>query len=331
MFELNSTISKSSRVDEGDVKNTKSILRDLGFYPNDKPIEGFTDNELFDGIKDFQKIAGVKVDGVMRPKGETESRINQVMNIFEKSKIQKTAVRTPDFNANAKRHEHILLEKKPKTPSRHMFDKVKPEQKPFDENDNDIREKILKKDIPATFKIQKYTEPDDFSFESLYRQGKEYAIQKFVKDPHIGNKAVHDNNNSIEKISKKHGVDPDLTRAVIWAENARGHKFGLDELADDLEISKTQLPMNINGKIWSSLIGKKSKSLNNLDDNIEAGVILLKRIQERIDNPTAAKIGSIWNYNGRENTSFMGEEIGKAYKEKPWKTIMVKPQQKPKK
>lgn len=78
MFELNSTISKSSRVDEDDVKNTKSILRDFGLYPNDKPIEGFTDNELFDGIKDFQKIVGVKVDGVMRPKGETEKKIQQV-------------------------------------------------------------------------------------------------------------------------------------------------------------------------------------------------------------------------------------------------------------
>lgn len=55
-------------------------MRDFGLYPKNKSIEGFTDNELFDGIKDFQKIAGVKVDGVMRPKGETESRVNQVMD-----------------------------------------------------------------------------------------------------------------------------------------------------------------------------------------------------------------------------------------------------------
>ncbi|PCI00625.1 MAG: hypothetical protein COB76_03170 [Alphaproteobacteria bacterium] len=80
MFELKSAISKSSTVNEEDVKNTKSVLRDFGLYPKDKGIESFTDNELFDGIEKFQKTAGLKVDGVMRPKGETETRTNQVMD-----------------------------------------------------------------------------------------------------------------------------------------------------------------------------------------------------------------------------------------------------------
>lgn len=83
MFELKSTISKSSRVDEDDVKNTKTVLRDFGLYPKDKSIEGFTDNEMFDGIKDFQKIAGLKVDGIMRPQGETEESINHVLFSFQ--------------------------------------------------------------------------------------------------------------------------------------------------------------------------------------------------------------------------------------------------------
>lgn len=39
---------------------------------------------MFDGIKEFQKIAGVRVDGVMRPKGETELRVNQVIDGMRK-------------------------------------------------------------------------------------------------------------------------------------------------------------------------------------------------------------------------------------------------------
>lgn len=72
-------ISSSSFVDEDDVKNTKSILRDFGLYPKDRGIEGFTDNELFDEIKDFQKIAGLTVDGIIRPQGETEESVNHIL------------------------------------------------------------------------------------------------------------------------------------------------------------------------------------------------------------------------------------------------------------
>lgn len=95
MFELKNTISKSSRVDEEDVKNTKSVLRDFGLYPKDKPIESFTDNELFDGIKEFQKIAGVKVDGVMRPKGETKTA--DMDRQYRKNATRYGASLSPDF------------------------------------------------------------------------------------------------------------------------------------------------------------------------------------------------------------------------------------------
>ena len=57
------------------------------------------------------------------------------------------------------------------------------------------------------------------------------------------------------------------------------------------------------------------------DINIEAATILLRRISDRIDRPDAAKIGSIWQYTGREKTNEFGEYIGKIYKEKPWKII----------
>jgi hypothetical protein len=66
------------------------------------------------------------------------------------------------------------------------------------------------------------------------------------------------------------------------------------------------------------LVDKKPSDLYDPDTNIEAATVLLKRIADRVENPDASKIGSIWHYTGREKTNDFGEYIGKVYKEKPW-------------
>ena len=121
-------------------------------------------------------------------------------------------------------------------------------------------------------------------------------------------------------MARKHGVDPDMVRAIIWVETARGHKGIFNDLADKLGLSDTQMPMNINGDIWSGLIGVPPEALKDPVKNIEAGTVLIKRIGERVKNPTAAKIGSIWNYSGREEVNDLGARIGRVYREKPWKS-----------
>lgn len=147
---------------------------------------------------------------------------------------------------------------------------------------------------------------------------KERAIQTVIKNEGFGNKIVQNHEKTIEKMAKKHGVDPDLVKSVMWAENARGHGFGTNNLADDFGVSDSQTPMNINGEIWGGLVDKPGEKLNNDEENIEAGAILLKRIGDRIENPTPEKIGSIWNSVGRENVNEIGKEIGDAYKTRPW-------------
>ena len=67
-------------------------------------------------------------------------------------------------------------------------------------------------------------------------------------------------------------------------------------------------------------LGEPPEALNDPAKNIEAGIVLIKRIGERVKNPTAAKIGSIWNYSGREKVSDMGARIGRVFREKPWKS-----------
>lgn len=178
-------------------------------------------------------------------------------------------------------------------------------------NNGKIRQEILLNNDPAKFEII-----DNPSLENPSL--KEQSTQTIFKIESLGNRAVQKHSKNIEEIAKKHGVNPDLVKSVMWAENARGHKGGLNELADKLGRSNSQTPMNINGKIWGGLIDKPGQKLNNDQENIEAGVILLKRISDRIENPTPEKIGSIWHFTGRENVNEMGKEIGEAFRNKPW-------------
>jgi len=105
----------------------------------------------------------------------------------------------------------------------------------------------------------------------------------------------------------------------MWAENARGHKLGLNNLADMIGFSDSPLPMNINKETGAKLLSVEAKELYTPEMNIEASTIMLKRIIDRVEDPKdVSKIGSIWNFTGREQTNDFGEYTGRIYEEKPW-------------
>ncbi|MBL3677540.1 MAG: peptidoglycan-binding protein [Alphaproteobacteria bacterium] len=180
-------------------------------------------------------------------------------------------------------------------------------------NDSQSRISALLSDAPAVFEIV----PDPgFNDQSA----RERAIDFYVRDDNVARRILQENNTIINRMATRHGVESDLIRAVMWTENARGDKFGLNRLADTLGVSGSQGPMNINGNMWGALIpGRMPGRLDDPEENIEAATILLGRIRDRIKDPTPAKIGSIWNFSGREYTNGVGEAIGRAYQEKPWK------------
>lgn len=158
---------------------------------------------------------------------------------------------------------------------------------------------------PAKFEIQE--NPEHTGAEVIW------------ENPYQGYLAVTEHEKVIKKMALKHGVDEDLVRAVMWAENARGHKYGLNFLADMLGISDSGLPMNMNHETGAKLLNKPRSGMANAENNIEAAVIFLKRIGDRIDKPTASKIGSIWNFNGREKVNNFGASIQRIYDVKPWR------------
>lgn len=91
--------------------------------------------------------------------------------------------------------------------------------------------------------------------------------------------------------------------------------------ADMIHQSESPLPMNIQKNRWSSLIDKKPEDMYDADTNIEAASVLIRRISDRIERPTPEKVGSVWNYIGRESTNDFGDYVGRIYKEKPWRKI----------
>jgi hypothetical protein len=120
---------------------------------------------------------------------------------------------------------------------------------------------------------------------------------------------------TVTREAKKRRIDPDLVRSVVWAENARGGHYGL--VGDALGMSRTKLPMNIKPH-WARLVGARSEDMTESDTNIAAGTELLKRIMDRVDRPTAAKIGTLWNDSGASSVNDFGAMVARAYQEKPW-------------
>jgi len=86
-LKLSKTIDRNSAdMDEDDVFAVKSSLKDLNYYKEPKyGMTKFPDNEMFDGIKKFQTDNKLKVDGIMKPKGETENKVNSILKKAEHS------------------------------------------------------------------------------------------------------------------------------------------------------------------------------------------------------------------------------------------------------
>lgn len=65
-----------------DVLQVKKSLQGLGYYKEPKyGITEFPDHEMFSSIRKFQKDQNLKIDGILKPNGETQGAIdNQLKN-----------------------------------------------------------------------------------------------------------------------------------------------------------------------------------------------------------------------------------------------------------
>ena len=85
LLRLKKEISETTDdIDGDDVLAVKKNLKNMGYY--EEPEWGITkiaDNQMFDGIKKFQKENKLQTDGIMKPRGETESAMNKALRYGE--------------------------------------------------------------------------------------------------------------------------------------------------------------------------------------------------------------------------------------------------------
>ncbi len=162
------------------------------------------------------------------------------------------------------------------------------------------RKKAIIEDTPAFFDIRK--KPDADSSKPL--------LELDCFDEVDNNEAI------FNEVASMVNIDSDLVKAVAYLESTHG-------FYDRMVVNPSSFrPMNINYNEWKELCTKlgytEEKIKNNIKANIHVGAVLLKRIKERIKNPTVEKIGSIYNYMGREHTNDYGARLQVIYDEKLW-------------
>lgn len=132
----------------------------------------------------------------------------------------------------------------------------------------------------------------------------------------LGSSAVKKHSKFIESESKAQGVDPDLVKAIMFVENAQGGHYGA--VTELFRVAESFLPMNIKAGKWKKL-GLTAENVKKPEPNIRAGITLIKRIVNRIPDPTVAKVASIYNFAGRETVNDYGARVATVYGKKPWK------------
>jgi peptidoglycan hydrolase-like protein with peptidoglycan-binding domain len=279
--QLRAPVGNNRQNEEEDVRDVQATLSELGYLNKkyrDEP-SGIIDRDTDQGIRRFQQAYGLRQDGWLAPKGETETALRAVR---EGRKSRYTLLTKPRGFALAaapildhhKDREKAILENKPARFIVYDDPKVK------DDRTNKFFSEVINRGAPA----QNITKYDTF----------------------------------IEKYAKEEGLNPDLVRAVMYAEIANGKWGVVDDILDHTPVTDTKLPMNINPKIWHSLIRVPPKNFTNPEYNIKAGTRLIRRITERMQDPTPAKIGAVWQGLSREEINTYNRRIENAYDERPW-------------
>lgn len=314
-FRLSKSAGANGANDPMDVQNAERALAWAGYYPSDvaqQPIgraELDTNPDFQRGIIRFQRDFNLTRDALMQPGGETERALNRfiqpaVERYVNAAPIQKIShdeqsvkndqERSISKAASSADGANTVTSPNPSATNITLPILTMPKER--------IRNILANK--PARFNISENPNAD--------------ASSRWYESSGAGKSAVALHASIIAEEARRQNVSSDLIKAIMYAENARGHYFGAAHAAEGIGKADSYLPMNIRPDIWHGL-GISEKDASNPRKNIRAGVTLIKRIQDRIDNPTPEKIASIWNYAGREKVNNFGAFVGRIFREKPWK------------
>jgi len=298
-----------------DVLQVKSALERLGrfdFASKPEP-HSYVTKELDGSIREYQRDRGLKIDGWMRPGGETERSLSRDMRDKERkgSFLQNISSSSlpprPEFRTSAGIRVNLdKISTGLKNASQSSGQQTAPEAKtpepfgpPAPVLRSQERKKIILNDRTVGFPVA--PDPDAKGDKPWYEIHRYSQVKKYE--------------NIIEQRAKKADIDPDLVKAIMHIETTHG---SYDGLADKWDVNKSILPMNIYAKNWKDL-GFSRSDLRNLETNIQVGIALLKRIKKQVPDGDIKKIATLYNELGATKVSDYGARVESIYKEKPWK------------
>ena len=175
------------------------------------------------------------------------------------------------------------------------------DEKPPIVNKSEDRVRILQDDTPALFAIEENDDanPNYGAWRSVHRAGAA-AVERYAL--------------VIEEEARRQGVVPDWVKAIMYVENAHGW-YGPPFEA--IGVAETLFPMNINPELWSTLSDPPA-DLSDPRMNIRNAVTLIRRITDRVDKPTLAKVASIWIFAGAERVGDYGARVQDVYDRQLW-------------
>ena len=208
---------------------------------------------MFSAIRAFQEKNGLATDEVMTPNGPTQLKLNQAL-VREKQRatLNRNMRETrSDFapllggtglhRAERSGGGRVGHADKERTGNRATAVHAGPRTDgtaggvPVINLEKDRIANILANE-PARFEIVE--NPDADASDERYVRGE------------VGKTAVANYADLIVQEARRQGVDPDLIKAIVFAENARGHYFGLAKFAEGFGIADSIFPMNINPSVW---------------------------------------------------------------------------------
>lgn len=309
IFALSRSVGERGVNQPGDIRRVKQALALAGYYPNEKARDpsARVDDDLELGIRPFQRDFNLKRDGLLRPDGKTEQTLARVVKPAAPAERELAGA----ASARLRRPRKDPAPEPVKPPSQAFIEKLRkkgfggprgPLNVPTLRNSRERIENILA-NKPAHFNIEENPNADDTS--------------PFHESKDAGLAALASFGKLIEEEARKQDVDPNLVKAIAFSENARGHYLGAAKVAEGLDLADSLLPMNIRPDIWGKL-GSGTADFTNPRTNIRAGVTLIKRIADRLDDPTPERIATLWNSTGREHVNDFGAYVGRMFRERPW-------------
>jgi len=279
-FRLKKPLGLAYTMDEDDALKTKVALRDLGHMKRpDYGLTPYPDQPMIDGIRNFQRGHGLKADGVAKPGGPTERRLNTELMNGRTGRQTETGKHHQPSNQRALKMTKLQTKKEiPVKFATRDDDSENVEPMLTDRGGLKKEESIYPLLFDDTGRATGiWSEgsliPDAQAEEERRALRAELAADRkrsilsgetsrFVvrRNPEAdGRKPLHEFDSLsevgrfdeiIERTARKSGIDPDLVRAIVHMETTHG---GYGRLFQPFDGNKTLRPMNIHAGYWKGM------------------------------------------------------------------------------